>query len=581
MKSSSILRGAAAAAAIVCIAGGSFAWAQGAPAGGSGYRDPPAPIAQILDAAPTPAVALSPDRRTLALLGRENLPKIAAVAEPILKLAGYRLNPRTRGPVEQRANWLNALSFQDLAGGEARPVALPAGARFMSPSWSPDGRSMAFLVEAEGGLELWVADVASARARRLTDARVSAAWGGAYSWLPDSSAVLARLTPEVQGAAPEAPRAPGGPLVQENKGRATPGRTYQDLLSNPADEALFDHYFTVQLARVSLKDGAIQPLGQPGLYAGAAVSPDGRYILTTRLKRPYSYIVPASRFPTEVNVVDWSGGVIKQVVDRPLADDIPPPFDAVVTGPRSFSWRDDAPATLVWAEAQDGGDPRKKVAVHDRVYMQAAPFKAAPTTLVDLEQRYGGVQWGRSNFAIVNSAWWDTRNEKRIAVDPSRPGEGRVLIERNYQDQYGDPGDVVMRPTPNGRALIHFTPDGKGVFMTGQGARREGDFPFLSRMAIADASMKKLWEAGASHYEPIVALADDKGARLITQRQSRTDAPNYFLRTVGAGEPVALTRFEDKAPQFAGVTKQLITYKRADGLPLSGTLYLPAGYDAR
>jgi dipeptidyl aminopeptidase/acylaminoacyl peptidase len=43
---------------------------------------------------------------------------------------------------------------------------------------------------------------------------------------------------------------------------------------------------------------------------------------------------------------------------------------------------------------------------------------------------------------------------------------------------------------------------------------------------------------------------------------------------------VQLTRFADAAPQFAGVTRKLIRYKRADGVDLSATLYLPPGYDS-
>jgi dipeptidyl aminopeptidase/acylaminoacyl peptidase len=238
--------------------------------------------------------------------------------------------------------------------------------------------------------------------------------------------------------------------VQQSSGRTAAIRTFQDLLASAHDEALFDHYFTSQIVRVNLADGALAKVGTPGIYSSVAPSPDGQYILVSKLKRPYSYLVPAGRFPTETNLLDASGKLVKQLVDRPLTDNLPAAFDAVPAGVRSVSWRADAPATLVWAEAQDGGEPRKKVAIHDSVFMQAAPFAGAPTKLIDLEQRYRGVEWGRDDLALITSRWWQTRNQKLIAVDPSKPGAGRVIVDRNYQDRYNDPGRVLTRRDAKG-----------------------------------------------------------------------------------------------------------------------------------
>ena len=546
------------------------------------YQQPPAPIADILDAKPTPTVSLSPDRATLALYDRANLPPIAELAEPMLRLAGYRINPRNNGPANSRVAWLNGLSFQPVAGGPARAVQLPAGARFMSPSWSPDGRSVALLMDAPTGLELWVADVASGAARRLTDARVNAAAGGAYDWAPDSSALLVRMVPEGRGAAPDVSRPPAGPIVEESLGRTAPARTYQDLLSNAGDEALFDHYFTSQLTYVPL-DGRARPLGAPAVHLGAGISPDGRYVLRTAVKRPYSYVVPAGLFPSEISVLDLQGREVHRVADLPLRDNIPTPFDSVAPGPRSVGWRSDAPATLVWVEAQDGGDSRAEAEVRDRVFLQAAPFTDAPTPLVDLKERYAGVTWGDADTALVNSRWFNTRHETRLVVDPSDPGEGRVLLERNYQDRYNNPGFPVTEPNAAGFPVMRFAGDGR-VLMTGPGATREGEYPFLAAMDLTTGESERLWTSATGDYESVVGILDDDARRLVTRRETRNDPPNLYVRNLdaaqqGIGAPDALTTFPDPAPQLAGVTRQLVTYTRADGVALSGTLYLPAGYD--
>ena len=481
--------GSFAAFCLAIAASSAAAQSSGEPAR---YMTPPAPIAQILDTAPPPSPLLSPRRDTIALLGRANLPPIAELAEPDLKLAGYRINPRNNGPANSRIGWLNALSFQPATGGVERRVALPSGARFTSPSWSPDGKRLAFLLDRPSGLELWVADAAGPSARRLTGPSVNAAFGSGFEWLPDSSGLLVRMVPAGRGAAPSATAAPSGPIVQENAGRTAPVRTYQDLLRNSSDEELFAHYFTSQVVLVPLA-GNTRMVGAAGIILSASPSPDGRYLLQTRLKRPFSYVVPAPLFPAEITVTDLSGRIVRRLADLPLRDDIPTQFDAVAPGPRSAGWRSDKPSTLVWVEAQDGGDARREAAIRDRVLMLDAPFTGQPRKLVDLKDRYTGILWGRDDHAMVVSQWWNTRRETRIAVNPSQPGEGRVLLERNFQDRYNDPGLPITRPNAAGRPVMHYTADGRGVFMTAPGASREGEFPFLARMDLASGQAERLW----------------------------------------------------------------------------------------
>jgi dipeptidyl aminopeptidase/acylaminoacyl peptidase len=543
------------------------------------YQTPPAPIPQILDAAPTPQVSLSRDKRTLAIYGREGLPSIAAMSAPMLRLGGHRINPRTNGQAEGRMNWLNALSFEDIETGKTRTVDLPQGARFTQGRWSPDGKILAFAMEAPNGLELWVADAATGKARKLFGPRLNATFGAAFEWMPDSSGVLAYATVEGRGPAPVEDQTPAGPLVQESLGKAGAVRTFEDLLTSPYDDQLFAYYFSGQLVRVGL-DGAARNIGAAGLIEDYAVSPDGRWILVNRLKAPFSHLVPSARFPTEIAVMDFDGREARRLADRPAAESMSSAFDAVVAGPRDIDWRSDAPATLVWAEAQDGGEPGKKVAMHDRLVMQDAPFTAEPRTLLDLPDRFSGLTWGRGDFAMVTGRWWKTRHERRIAVNPDHPDAGRVLLERNYQDQFADPGRPMLEANAAGYAVMQFARDGKSVFLTGPGASPTGEHPSLSRMAVADGKVTAVWKGPDAWYDLPVALLDPDGKRLLTRNESAAEPPNYFVQQVG-GKAKQITAFKDPAPQFAAVTKQLVSYQRADGVQLSGTLYLPAGYDAK
>lgn len=546
---------------------------------GTSYHRAPSAIAKALETPPTPGVVVSPDHRTLAILGRENLPSIANLSKPILRLGGYRIDPATNGQAEVRVQWLNTLSFKDVATGRTVDVKLPAGLRFASPDWSPDGSRLAFYAQEADGLALWVANrdgSASIVAKGL-----NGAFGNPFAWMPDSKALFAYTIVAARGAPPVASSTPTGPVVQESAGRTSAARTYEDLLANAEDEALFDYYFTGQLARIDLAGGAARPIGAPGLITDFSVSPDGRYLLTERLKRPYSYLLPASYFPTEIAVSTIDGQPVKTLVDRPLADDLPVDFDATVKGPREAVWRSDAPATLVWVEALDGGNPRAKVAFHDKVMMQAAPFDAAPVELAKTPARYAAAMWGDDDFAMIIDREWRSRTEHRLAVAPARPGATRPLLTRNYQDQYGDPGRPLIEENAQGKPVMRFTPTRDAVYVTGEGATKAGAFPFLAAMPLSGGEAKRLWSAQAPYYEPVIAMLDPKAQRILTRRESAKLAPNYMIRSVKGGSAKAVTAFADPAPVFAGVTQRTITYARADGLPLSGSLYLPAGYDAK
>jgi len=399
------------------------------------YMTPPAPIGDIIDASPTPSVSISPQGDVLAILDRAGFPGIAELAEPELRLAGLRINPRNNGPANGRTQWLQGLSFKPVNGGPARTVKLPGDFRFLNPRWSPDGKHVAMMADAPTGLELWSVNVATATARRLTGPILNAAFGPGYAWRPDSTGLMVLVVPASRGPAPSTTSVPAGPSIQENMGRAAPVRTYQDLLRNTRDEALFAHYFTSQLAFVSLDGKPPRRIGTPAIIAAADLSPDGRYVLQRHLQRPFSYAVPASLFAARTFVTDLNAAQVHLVADLPVLDNIPTPFDATHEGPRAIQWRADADATLAWVEAQDGGDTKREAAIRDTVFTLAAPFSGTKQRLIDLPHRLNAISWGRNDVAIVVSRWWQTRTETRYLVNPSNPASQRQLLQRNYQDR--------------------------------------------------------------------------------------------------------------------------------------------------
>ncbi|PMQ16292.1 S9 family peptidase [Janthinobacterium sp. AD80] len=558
-----------------------------------GYQKPPAPLQAIVDAPRAPTLSLSPKRNLAAVLPTPSLPSISEVAQPELKLAGLRINPRTYSA--SRFSFHTGLGLLDIdTQKEIKVSGLPASPRIADLAWSPDQRYLAFTHIAfadpasgvkEAGVELWLLDVQTKAARKLGNTALSTVYGRGFSWMPDSKTLLVQLKPAKLGAAPVASGIPTGPAVQDSVpgGGVKQLRTYPDLLKNEQDAQLFEHYITVQLALLDVT-GKQRLVGQPGQFSRVSASPDGKHLLTTRILRPYSYIVPASDFGHQIDVRDLSGKVLHAVASVPLEEGLPPGNDAVSAGVRSVSWRVDAPATLVWAEAQDGGDPAKVAEIRDIVYTQAAPFTGKPAVLARLGSRYAGVAWGRGDLALLSEAWYKTRAVKQWRISPDQPSTPADLVYAgSFEDRYNDPGQPVMRADAAGlpRLLIAFD---NSILLDGQGASKEGDRPFIDRLNLATKQKERLFQSAAPYYENVVAVLDEDGSRLLSTRESPTEQPNYYVRNLkqqGAAQLTALTHFPHPLPQLKDVQKELIRYKRADGVDLTATLMLPPNYDAR
>ena len=562
--------------------------AQSTSTAASGYLTPPREIVDILDAPPTPSVLVSPNRDVVVLMERRSMPPISWQARPLERLAGYRIDPRNSGP--WRAPETSALTIRRI-DDEPADVGLridaPRGTTLGWPQFSPDGSHLSYAVLRDTGIELWVVDVASGKPRALTSASLNATWGNPCEWLFDSSGVLCRFRVPARGAPPSPPRQPSGPNVQEHDGRLSPVRTYQDLLSNPYDEALFEYHFTSRIETVDLATGSRSPVGEPGLFMRVSGAPDSRHVLVERLERPFSWLHPASRFPRSVEVWTRDGGKVATVATLPLADAVP--IGGVPVGPRGHRWNPTAPATLVWSEAQDGGDPKAEVGHRDYVFALDAPFDGEPRELTRTEYRFAGVAWTSDGTALVNEFDRETRWTRTSLLDVGGD-EPRTLFDRSAEDRYGDPGFPSRRPG-GGTAGSVVLQDGDSIYLVGRGASPEGDLPFIDRLNLETLATERMFRSEPGTYETVVAVLSANGDSLLTRRESATEPPNYFVTDTSTGSQEegsrrgrrrphrrALTDFTDPAPILRQVDKRLLTYEREDGVGLSATLYLPPGY---
>jgi dipeptidyl aminopeptidase/acylaminoacyl peptidase len=577
-----------------------------APAAASVYNQPPKEILDVMRAPSPPSPLLSPTRDRLMLVTMEDYPSIAKVATPYLRLAGVRIEPGNHSQHDTPGGYgippcVSAIDLVQVADGRQMKVKLPIGACPRRPVWSADGQRFAFENITAGAVELWVGDAKSGAVRHLGGVRLNQMFGDQMQWMPDQKTLLVKLVSAQKAPPAEAPGS-SGPGIQESLGATGQSSTYEnrDTLRNRHDEELFNYYGTSQLALVDAASGKITPVGKPGLYEELDIAPDGRHALVTEIRPPYSYVTTFDRFPKQIDIWDLNKGagkganpVVREIAALPLADRVP--NRGVPTGPCNFTWRPTEAATLVWAEALDGGNPNVQALERDKLMMLKAPFNAAPNEIARLEQRYAGLAWSEQPGIALLSDYDVNRKWQRtwqLNVDDAKNSR-RLIWDMSSDEKYADPGRPVRRQLANGFPVVRV--DGDTIYLSGAGSSPDGDRPFLDKFNLKTQQAERLFRSSKTSYEQFIGFAGNDTGRLLTWYQSVSETPNAFVRTLSdartsaagsaaAGEPsyasssAALTHLTDPTPQVRQIQKRLVKYKRADGIELSFTLYTPPGY---
>ncbi len=556
----------------LCLLISSNAWANPVK---TGYLEPSQEIIDIVDAAPAPGASLSSDGKMMLVLDYPALPMLEDLAASEYRLAGMRINPDNQTTAQAR--YISGFRLVDVASGETMQIrGLPENLRAISASWSPDNRYIAFVQMEQNASHLWRIDTQRGRAARWSKADINAVWGVQVEWSSDSKSVYTLTVDSERGAAPQRSRVPAGPVITESRGRSAPARTYQDLLADSHDEALFDYYFSSQVARIDER-GRVHNLGEPAVINNISLSPNSQFVLVTNLDKPYSYAVPQFRFARTTAVWNTRGENVYTVVEQALADNLPIGFDAVVPSRRSINWRNDADATLVWAHAADGGDPRADVEVRDQVFQLAAPFTAEPKKLADLTFRFSRLLAADGETALVWERWWADRNERLWRISPDGDAEPELIWDRSSEDRYNDPGTPFTKQLANGRRVLIL--DNDHILLTGTGASDEGDRPFIDRRNLSTGETERLWRSEAPYFERPRSVIDASELTFLTQRESIDTPPDFYIRDVKDDTLTALTNTPHPMPQTLEISRELVNYEREDGLAMSATLFLPAGYD--
>lgn len=542
------------------------------------YQTPPAGIADLLLAKPSPNVSIDSKGEWMLLFQRNVYSTVEELAQPELRIAGLRINPANFGP--SRAGYFTSIEVKNIKTGQTSQVSgLPANLRGAVLQWNQNEDAFAFINYTNTRIDLFVVKIADKVAKQINSAPLNAVLGGSYFWVGNNN-IIYSATAGNGKTAPSKPVAPKGPVVQESKGKAAPGRTYQDLIKSPYDEALFEYYATSQLIKTDLLKEEL--LGTPSIYSSISASPDANYLLTRMVNKPFSYLVPVNGFPHTVAVLDMKGAFVKILAKNPGSEGTSIGFDDVVNFPRAFDWRNDEPATITYVQALDKGLGKSKSDYRDALYSVSATGNDTPKELFKTKLRYGGSVWGNNNLALFYERMFADR---KIRINKFNPVTGAVdsLNERSSNDEYNNIGEPVTKKNQYGKETLLITKTGD-LLLTSRGSGPNGNLPLLQSWNLKTGARKQLWRCLDGFYESVIDIIDaDKGS-FLTSRESTTQPPNYYIRNWNNKKEtsgLALTDFKNPYPQLEGISKQKISYKRADGIDLTAMLYLPKGYDAK
>ena len=543
------------------------------------YQKPSNEILNLVEFDRPPSIQYDDKKNYILFLFRDNYKSIEELSVKEMRLGGLRIDPVTN--IGSRVTYYNNIKIKNLKKKKqeiSQVNGLPENAKLSNISWSPDQKKVALTNTTKDGVELWMLNIETGKLFRLTDPILNANLGDVINWNHDSESIFVKvISSNKKSLIDKLNTVPEGPTISTNFGEKAQNRTYQDLLKDRADEHNFEQLSLSEIYKVYINGKISKWLGE-GMYRRISLSPDGNYVLITQIKKPFSYLVTYGRFPSQTDVYNKDGELVTNLIKSPLIEELPTGFMSVTSGRRNFSWRADKPSTIFYVEALDGGDPAKNVKYRDEVFQLDAPFNGKGMSLIKTINRFSGIDWGTNNLAIAYDSWWNTRNRKSYAFNPSNSKiSPKIISDRNYQDIYTDPGNYLKIKNKYDRNILM---NNNGyLYLSGAGYSKDGQFPFIDEVSTVDFKKSRIYQS--KYTDKVESIRDfDPITNEITVRiESPKDFPNYYIKNFKNGDSKKITNLKNPFTDLNNVYKEKITYYRDDGVELSGILYLPMNYD--
>lgn len=540
----------------------------------SGYKLPPQNIQDIFDKERPPYYSFVRFTQLGLETNYQRYQTLEQISDPTVKLAGEDISIKLNAPVKQYP--LNYFAIHNFETDEKIVIDFPENIKIREYKLSHDHKQIAFSYETDMGVQILVVETATGKITYFDNVLLNDAFGDEpFWWMSDNNTLLLKVIPKGRGTMPQRSLIPESPIMEETSGAVSTNRTYQNLLQDKYDETLFDYFFTSQIATLNSKNKKLKLITAPAVWDEIKLSPNNQYILTNKINKPYSYQVPYYHFPQTFQVLNRKGENIKMLYARPLQDQIP--IGGTKKGPRLYKWQPLKGASLVWVEALDEGDPKVEVSHRDKIMRLQAPFQNEPEEIFKTTYRYSSIQWSEAEDELIYGEYDRDRIWNRYWLYQIGSDEPQLLFDMSRQERYNFPGKLVMKKTASGEEV--FIKQNNIVYLDNEiGATPEGNFPYLAKLNLETKEKEILWQCQPDHYETFLSFLNEDLNKIVICSESSIKYRDYFFIDLVTKQKIQITNYHNPYPEMTDLKTELIAYSRQDGIPLSGTLILPANY---
>ncbi|MCF7520097.1 prolyl oligopeptidase family serine peptidase [Pseudoalteromonas sp. L21] len=512
-------------------------------------------------------VSLSPNGEQALFLHQIRYPSIHYVSQARVQLAGLdfysNLYSRFDTPLYSHT------TLFDISNRTSIDLTPDSGV-IIDYNWSPDVKKIAYLIQNDNTINLWVYDVETQVFKRLSQVNLSASLGGRHlRWLPDSTALIVKKrNTKVHSPINELKQ----PNSLSSERQVEQGRTYQSLLKNNKLKEQFKTLALSSLVKIDLK-GNVTSLTDNMLFDDFSVSPDGEYVLSSTLPKELSSYLPYKKWGRDYQVTNLK--THHQLNVLPSLNNkvnLKKAKDSVPNGARLVKWLPSEGSTLTWTEAIDNGDMSVDKKYHDNTYKLPSPFNQNKQLIHQAKWRVHNIIWGKSGAGVAQEWLYASKQAKASLISAST--SANVLIEqRDYRDKFNDFGDPQTLRLPEGYEVL--VEDDSNLLFLSNGLSKEGIRPTIKTLNKTNNTRKEYFISSKESIELPLRVANNT---LIIQTQNVQTAPQYFaILSTDMNERIPLLTNKNK--QYFDKPPTFINYKRSDGLNLSGTLHLPSNYD--
>ena len=581
--------------AAVLLLSSQIAFAQSSPDTSDSYLSPPESIAEEVLAPSHLNVTfdeLSPDGEWFLNRKRDGITSLSRYAKPHYNIAGLQIDRqanRSRSLTTQRAS--TGLELIHTKTGEPHELSVPDGLTISHPQWSPDGSQLAWVGHSFDESHIYVTDAESGETKQVTETPLLFTLNTSFQWTADGENIITVLLPEDRGDKPVRPATPTELQVRTTSDGENRLRTYQTLLKDKFEGKLLEYYVTGQLSKIEVGSGNATSIGEPAMIRNINAAPSGEHIIVQTLQKPFSYIVPVSRFSWDEEIWDLDGNVLATLRTSDVNKSVPDHDVLEDYGRRDIQWRPDGDGLSLLIKPEDEDEEKNGNSnnsdedsdVADRVVQWLSPFGDDDQNVIyESDNELRSVSYSQDGEALFITERV-SGDEHLFAFYTDQPDTTYTIYSYDRDDFYANPGSLSHRAGSLGIDVVRITEDGSHVFLSGteyfEEFNEEAPRPFIDRVEIESGDKERIFRSSDSYYESVAAILDRNADGIIIERQSAGLFPNFWYVDLSSGDRNQLTENVDYNEAVTQATRERFKVKRADGFELWMDVVLPGDWD--